>query len=99
MADLLERAAKNYDMVLIDTPPILAVTDASIIGKLAGTSLMVARFETNTTKELDVSYRRFAQNGIEIKGVILNAVVRKASNAYGYGYDYYNYEYGKETKS
>lgn len=99
MGELLEWAGKNYDLVLIDTPPILAVTDASIIGKLAGTSLMVARFETNTTKELDVSYRRFAQNGIEIKGVILNAVVRKASNAYGYGYDYYNYEYGKETKS
>lgn len=99
MQELLDWASKNYDLVLIDTPPILAVTDASIIGKLAGTSLMVARFETNTTKELDVSYKRFAQNGIEIKGVILNAVVRKASNAYGYGYDYYNYEYGKESKS
>jgi len=99
MGELLEWASQNYDLVLIDTPPILAVTDASIIGKLAGTSLMVARFETNTTKELDVSYKRFAQNGIEIKGVILNAVVRKAANAYGYGYDYYNYEYGKETKS
>ena len=99
MGELLEWASKNYDLVLIDTPPILAVTDASIIGKLAGTSLMVARFETNTTKEIDVSFKRFAQNGIEIKGVILNAVVRKAANAYGYGYDYYDYEYGKPTKS
>ncbi|CAK6491265.1 Tyrosine-protein kinase wzc [Pantoea sp. Nvir] len=99
MGELLDWASKNYDLVLIDTPPILAVTDASIIGKLAGTSLMVARFETNTTKEIDVSFKRFAQNGIEIKGVILNAVVRKAANAYGYGYDYYDYEYGKPTKS
>ncbi|WP_312055481.1 tyrosine-protein kinase Wzc [Pantoea brenneri] len=99
MGELLDWASKNYDLVLIDTPPILAVTDASIIGKLAGTSLMVARFEANTTKEVDVSFKRFAQNGIEIKGVILNAVVRKAANAYGYGYDYYDYEYGKPTKS
>jgi len=99
MGELLDWASKNYDLVLIDTPPILAVTDASIIGKLAGTSLMVARFETNTAKEIDVSFKRFAQNGIEIKGVILNAVVRKAANAYGYGYDYYDYEYGKPTKS
>ena len=99
MGELLDWASKNYDLVLIDTPPILAVTDASIIGKLAGTSLMVARFETNTTKEIDVSFKRFAQNGIEIKGVILNAVVRKAANSYGYGYDYYDYEYGKPTKS
>jgi len=99
MGELLDWASKNYDLVLIDTPPILAVTDASIIGKLAGTSLMVARFEANTTKEVDVSFKRFAQNGIEIKGVILNAVVRKAANAYGYGYDYYAYDYGKTNKS
>ncbi|MDI3440099.1 polysaccharide biosynthesis tyrosine autokinase, partial [Erwinia sp. V90_4] len=78
MSELLDWASKNYDLVLIDTPPILAVTDASIIGKMAGTSLMVARFETNTVKEVEFSYKRFAQNGIDIKGVILNAVVRKA---------------------
>ncbi len=98
MTTLLTWASQNYDLVLIDTPPILAVTDASIIGKLAGTSLLVARFETNTIKEIDISYKRFEQNGIEIKGIILNAVVRKAANAYAYGYDYYDYSYGKETK-
>ncbi len=97
MGELLTWASKNYDLVLIDTPPILAVTDASIIGKMAGTSLMVARFGANTAKELEVSYRRFEQNGIDIKGVILNAVVRKASNSYGYGYDYYNYEYKQKA--
>ena len=99
MNELLDWASKNYDLVLIDTPPILAVTDASIIGKLAGTSLMVARFETNTVKEVEFSYKRFAQNGIEIKGVILNAVVRKSANAYGYGYDYYDYSYKQDAKS
>lgn len=99
MNELLHWASMNYDLVLIDTPPILAVTDASIIGKLAGTSLMVVRFETNTLKEVEFSYRRFMQNGIEIKGVILNAVVRKASNAFGYGYDYYDYSYKQDAKS
>ncbi|WP_261640218.1 tyrosine-protein kinase Wzc [Erwinia mallotivora] len=99
MNELLHWASMNYDLVLIDTPPILAVTDASIIGKLAGTSLMVVRFETNTLKEVEFSYRRFMQNGIDIKGVILNAVVRKASNAFGYGYDYYDYSYKQDAKS
>ncbi|WP_455816311.1 tyrosine-protein kinase Wzc [Pseudomonas cerasi] len=99
MNELLDWASKHYDLVLIDTPPILAVTDASIIGKLAGTSLMVARFETNTLKEVEISYKRFAQNGIDIKGVILNAVVRKSANAYGYGYDYYDYSYKQDAKS
>lgn len=99
MSELLDWASKNYDLVLIDTPPILAVTDASIIGKMAGTSLMVARFETNTVKEVEFSYKRFAQNGIDIKGVILNAVVRKAANSHGYGYDYYDYSYKQDAKS
>ncbi|OON39696.1 tyrosine-protein kinase [Izhakiella australiensis] len=99
MEDLLEWANQHYDLVLIDTPPILAVTDAAIIGKMAGTSLMVARFEVNTAKEIDFSYKRFDQNGVQIKGVILNAVVRKAANSLGYGYDYYDYSYGKDAKS
>jgi len=99
MNELLDWASQHYDLVLIDTPPILAVTDASIIGKLAGTSLMEARFETNTLKEVEISYKRFAQNGIDIKGVILNAVVRKSANAYGYGYDYYDYSYKQDAKS
>ncbi|MGM0512477.1 MAG: tyrosine-protein kinase Wzc [Pseudomonadota bacterium] len=91
--ELLKWASEEYDLVLVDTPPILAVTDAAIIGKHAGTSLMVARFELNSPKEVEVSFRRFEQNGIEIKGVILNAVMKKATNYYNYGYDYYSYEY------
>ncbi|BEM42380.1 tyrosine-protein kinase Wzc [Serratia sp. Lou2A] len=95
-SELLNWASENYDLVLVDTPPILAVTDAAIIGKHVGTSLVVARFELSTPKEVEVSIRRFAQNGIEIKGVILNAVVKKASNYYNYGYDYYEYSYKTE---
>ncbi|WP_447874072.1 tyrosine-protein kinase Wzc [Serratia fonticola] len=87
-------ACENYDMVIIDTPPILAVTDAAIIGRHCGTSLLVARFDVNTLKEIVVSHQRFEHNGINIKGVILNAMVRKAASEYTYGY--YQYEY--ETK-
>ncbi|MBP1018851.1 tyrosine-protein kinase Wzc [Serratia fonticola] len=87
-------ASKNYDLVLLDTPPILAVTDAAIISRHAGTSLLVARFEVNTLKEIEVSIRRFEQNGTEIKGVILNAIMKRAASYYGYGnYNYYAYEY------
>ncbi|HBZ3706917.1 TPA: polysaccharide biosynthesis tyrosine autokinase, partial [Klebsiella quasipneumoniae] len=46
--DLIHWATKNYDMVMLDTPPILAVTDAAIMGHYAGTTLVVARFEENT---------------------------------------------------
>ncbi len=66
--ELIDWASKNYDIVMIDTPPILAVTDAAIIGHRAGTSLMIARFASNTVKEIEVSIRRFNQNGIDVKG-------------------------------
>jgi len=90
---LIEWASQNYDLVLVDTPPILAVTDAAIIGRYAGTTLLVARFEQNTAKEMEVSIRRFEQSGITIKGCILNGVVKKASSYYGYGYSHYGYSY------
>lgn len=91
--NLLTWATNNYELVIIDTPPILAVTDAAIIGKYAGTTLLVARFESNTVKEILVSIKRFEQSGIAIKGCILNGVVRKASSYYSYGYNHYDYSY------
>ncbi|EIY2214860.1 TPA: polysaccharide biosynthesis tyrosine autokinase, partial [Klebsiella pneumoniae] len=83
---LLAWASAKYDLVIIDTPPILAVTDAAIIGRYAGTTLLVARFESNTVKEIEVSITRFEQSGVNVKGCILNGVVKKASSYYGYGY-------------
>ncbi len=94
---LVEWASEHYDLVIIDTPPVLAVTDPSIVGSLAGTTLMVARFGQNTVKEIEVARNRFDQAGIEVKGVILNAIEKKASSSYGYGY--YNYSYGESNKA
>jgi len=90
-SDFIELASKQYDLVLIDTPPVLAVTDPSIVGALAGTTLMVGRFDQSTAKEVEVALHRFDMAGIEVKGFILNAVEKKASSTYGYGY--YNYAY------
>lgn len=95
--ELVDWASENYDLVIIDTPPVLAVTDPSIVGAIAGTTLMVARFGQNTVKEIDVARSRFEQAGIEVKGVILNAIEKKASSSYGYGY--YNYSYGDSNKA
>ncbi|HIH9917284.1 TPA: polysaccharide biosynthesis tyrosine autokinase [Klebsiella pneumoniae] len=94
---LLAWASAKYDLVIIDTPPILAVTDAAIIGRYAGTTLLVARFESNTVKEIEVSITRFEQSGVNVKGCILNGVVKKASSYYGYGYNYYGYNYSNKS--
>ena len=92
-SELLNWASENYDIVVLDTPPILAVTDAAVIGNYAGTTLLVARFELNTAKEIEVSLKRFEQSGVLVKGCIFNGVVKKASSYYGYGYNHYGYSY------
>ncbi|MEZ2601002.1 tyrosine-protein kinase Wzc [Kluyvera intermedia] len=95
-SELLKWGSANYDLVLIDTPPILAVTDAAIVGRHAGTSLMVARYAVNTLKEVETSLGRFEQNGITVKGVILNSIFRRATGYQDYGY--YEYEYQSDSK-
>lgn len=97
LSSLMEWASQHYDFVLIDTPPILAVTDAAIVGRLAGTTLLVTRFGLTTVKETDVAIKRFEQNGIEIKGILLNGIEKKASSYYG-AYGYYQYAYSENKK-
>lgn len=89
---LVEEVSAEYDLVIIDTPPILAVTDPAIVSAHTGTTLLVTRFGQNHIKEIELTRNRFEQNGTDVKGVVFNGVVKKASNAYGY-YGYYNYEY------
>ncbi|PMR75021.1 polysaccharide biosynthesis tyrosine autokinase [Billgrantia endophytica] len=89
---LLESLSATFDMVIVDTPPALAVTDASIIGQQCGTTLLVARFGLNPPREIDVAMRRLEGSGVEVKGGILNAIERKAATSYGYGYYHYAYK-------
>lgn len=91
--ELLVWASEHYDMVVIDTPPILAVTDAAVIGRSVGTCLVVARFEVNSVKEMTVCVQRLEQAGVNVKGAILNGVIKRASSYYGYGYNHYGYSY------
>lgn len=92
---LLRWANENYDVVIIDTPPVLAVTDASLAGRLAGTNLLIARFGMNTTKEVMTSIHRLETSGVGVRGVILNGVARRAGNYHGY----YHYSYTSDTES
>ena len=95
---LLAQVSELYDLVILDTPPLLAVTDAAIVGRQSGTNLIVTRFGLNPAKEIELTVRRFSQNGVAIKGAIFNGVEKKASNKYGYNdYGYYHYEYASDN--
>jgi len=87
---LLESVSARYDLVIIDTPPILAVTDAAVIAHHAGTSLLVTRFGMNQAREVELAKKRFEQNNVRLKGAIFNAVERRATGYYSYGYYQYS---------
>lgn len=92
LTELLDEVKDQFDLIIVDTPPIMAVTDAAIVGRQCGVTMLVARFGLNPVKELEVTKQRLEQNGISVKGVVLNAIERRASD-YDYGYGYYHYEY------
>jgi tyrosine-protein kinase Etk/Wzc len=83
---VLERLKPRFDLIIIDTPPILAVTDAAVIGHHAGTSLMVVRFGLNQAREIALAKQRFEQNGVAIKGAIFNLVEKRSAGYYAYAY-------------
>ena len=97
---LLETLGKNYDHIIIDSPPILAVTDAGIIGHIASATLMVVKSGQHPMRELEVCAKRLTQTGVDIKGIVFNDLPEKTSGSYGYGYGYgygYQYSYKKST--
>lgn len=94
---LIGELSPLYDLVIIDTPPILAVTDATLVGRQSGTCLLVTRFGLSTAKEIEACKRRLMHNGVVIKGAIFNGVLRKASTA-GYDCAAYGYAYTSVRK-
>ncbi|AWH51204.1 tyrosine-protein kinase [Stenotrophomonas sp. SAU14A_NAIMI4_5] len=94
-AQLLQDMSGKYDLVIVDTPPILAVTDPALVATHAGSSLLVTRFGVNQSKEIELTLQRFEQNGVQIKGAIFNAVEKRATGYYSYGY----YEYKSDEKA
>ena len=89
---MLEQLSPLYDHIIIDTPPILAVTDGIIISQYAGVNLVIARYAKSQMKELELTLNRFEQVGVKVNGFILNDIQR-GTGSYGYGYGY-NYAYG-----
>jgi tyrosine-protein kinase Etk/Wzc len=88
-SELLRKLADRYDIVVIDTPPILAVTDAAVIGHHVGTSWIVVRWGLNQQREIALAKQRLEQNGVEVKGAIFNGVQKRGRGQYAYTY----YEY------
>ena len=93
---LLQSLASQYDILLIDTPPVLAVADTAVVAPGAGTVFMVARSEVSTLAEVQETAKRLGQSGATVRGVIFNGLnisKRRYGYGYGYGYKYSRYRY------
>lgn len=92
-SDCLKVLNSCYEHIIIDSPPTLAVTDATIIGQMAGGVLLVLKSGAHPMREIELSIKRLQQAEINLKGILFNDIRVKAGN-YGAGrYNYYNYQY------
>jgi capsular exopolysaccharide synthesis family protein len=94
MAELLQRFKCEFDMVLIDTPPMLQIPDARILGRLSDAVILVVQAGKTTRDTALAAQQMFDEDGTRVLGSILNRWDPKntRSGAYGYGYGYGSYE-------
>jgi tyrosine-protein kinase Etk/Wzc len=88
---LLSEVSRAYDYVLVDTPPVLAASDAATIAQWAGAVFLVARAEVTSLRELHEAEKRLWQRGIEVDGVVYGGIdaSKRRNDIYSYG----GYEY------
>ncbi|MFC5474700.1 polysaccharide biosynthesis tyrosine autokinase [Paraherbaspirillum soli] len=91
---LLQSLSAMYDYIVIDTSPVLAVSDTFILGPFAGAIFMITRAGQSTMGEIKESIKRWSQTGVPVKGIIFNDL-RRRPGAYGYGYKYGKYRYAE----
>ena len=88
LAALIARLAGEYDMILIDTPPLLAVADGLILGAHAGAIFITARAGLTRAAEITESLKRLARAGLSARGVLFNDFMPRPGH-YSYGYGQY----------
>ncbi|MCB1766319.1 MAG: polysaccharide biosynthesis tyrosine autokinase [Candidatus Competibacteraceae bacterium] len=94
--ELLQQLNKLFDIVIVDAPPVLAVTDAAIVGRMTGATLLVARAGNHPMRELEQTIKRLAQAGVQVKGFVFNDLdVNRLRYRYGYKGYVYRYSYKK----
>jgi capsular exopolysaccharide synthesis family protein len=100
-ADLLDRLAEKYDHVLIDSPPVMAVTDARILGAICDLTILVLRAEKSTRSVSQAACQSLISVGAQILGAVVNGVPKNRAKYGAYsGYGYYRYgNYGSRESA
>lgn len=98
-SELLAWAESVYDQVFVDSPPILATSDAAVIGRLTGAVLLVIQPAKSTRRMILRTIESFSLLRIPVVGVVLNRIDSREGGYYGYEYYGYGYSsaYGEEA--
>ena len=98
MDNFIKKVKQKFDVVLFDTPPMIAVTDAFIINKYVDKTLLVIRASVTQKGALERTLVNMNNMSSNIDGVIFNGVNESNTYGGGYYYNYYQYYYGNEEK-
>jgi Mrp family chromosome partitioning ATPase len=90
--ELLDSLRQEYDFVVIDTPPLLVVTDPSVVAPSADGVILVVRMQPNSRRPAERSREVLRAVGAAVVGVVVNDVGEHARLAYGYEYSYRGYD-------
>ena len=83
---LLDVFNKRFDLVIVDTPPLLAVSDASIIANRAGNTVLILRSGMQTEEEIEETVTKLRRAGATLGGAVFNAVPLRRSERRAYGH-------------
>jgi len=87
--EILQRLGNHFDLVIVDTPPFLAVTDASIIANEAGSSFLVLRSGMQSEEEIADTIKKIERAGGRVAGAVFNGIpLRRSTRNYGYATNY-----------
>lgn len=90
-ANMMIQLVASYDYIIIDTPPVLAVSDAIITAQYADKVLMVTRYDSSIEGQLAYAVKQMQKSNITVDGIVLNDVVQGITDKYSY---HYSYAYG-----
>lgn len=97
MADLLDDLQDKFDMIIIDCPPLLPVTDAAVVAARADGAVLMSRARKTTSAQVTMAARALQSVDARLLGCVLNMVPAKGPDAYYY-YDEYSSKKPKESK-
>lgn len=90
-SNMLVQLVAIYDYIIIDTPPVLAVSDAIIIAQYADKVLMVTRYNHSVEGQLSYAVKQMNKANVTVDGIVLNDMVQGITSKYSY---HYSYAYG-----